>query len=188
MTILTNPDFYLLVRNVHFEDNILSKADDWVCLGTFRFCNRINSCDIVDDEVWPEINNVIAIARKGYVKHYDKPEFFEYEELKDYEPNHFIFVRCDLHKKRSKPWNGGHCEVKELVPEDFIRQHSNTIKMRSATIRLEKGTKKNKVFCFHGIDEELFEKYKEQIYLDTRLWFFALNKYPKIRKEFNCIW
>lgn len=188
MTILTNPDFYLLVRGVRFEDNILSKADDWVCLGTFRFCNRINSCDIVDDEVWPEVNNVIAIASKGYVKHYDKPEFFEYEALKDYEPGHKIFVHAGLHKKRCSPWNGGNSEVKELVPEDFIRKTSGKFSARNFSTRYEKGSKKSYVFCFHDIDEELFEKYKEQIYQDTRIWYTFKDYTPKIRKEFNCIW
>lgn len=161
--------------------SFLDYADDWVMLATFIFCNNtLKSADLVDPSCWPEVYQQMAIASKHFTKHYERPDFYKFEYITEWQPGCYIFSTS---AKRLR-----NLEYKPLVEDDFIRKNSGTFVTRAMVVKYEKGTRKKGVFVCRGVNEENLRKHFKEIQKDMELWYSrACGFLPLIRKEFDVL-
>ena len=179
LKIISNPDFMMLGYK-STKDKIkalLNMSDDWVLLGTFLFCNNtLLSADLVEHSYWPEVRQQMAIASKRFTQHYERPDFYEFEFITEWQPGCYIFkTNLEL-------------EHKPLVEDDFIRKTSGTFITRNMKVRYEKGTRKKGVFVCRGVNEDNLKKHFKEIQKDMEMWYTrACGFLPLIRKEFDVL-
>lgn len=183
MKIITNPDFFLLgyKSSKNKIKNILDAADDYVVLGTFLFCNNtLKSADLVEHSDWPEVFQQIAIASKGFTKYYERPDFYEFEFVTQWEPGCYVFATSKKRLKELEHW--------PLTEDDFIRKHSGVFVTRNRIVEYKKGTRKKGVFVCKGVNEENLKKHFKEIQKDMEMWYTRTNGFlPLIRNEFNVL-
>lgn len=183
LKIITNPDFKMLAYK-STKDKIkalLDMADDYVLIGTFLFCNNtLHSADLIECSYWPEVYQQMAIASKGFTQHYEKPDFYEFEFITDYQPGCYVFA---TNAKRMLQ-----LEHRPLEEDDFIRKHSGAFVTRNKVIEYKKGTRKKGVFVCRGVNEDNLRKHFKEIQKDTEMWYSrACGFLPLIRKEFDVL-
>lgn len=131
MTIITNPSFQLLLATKKKFKELLLRADYYVCLATFRFCNsQMESCELVDNCEWSEVWTQMAIAASSITTAYEIPEFYKpiiadhYEEwMKDYvefSNSHYCEKRPTNHKEGILEW-------REVTSNSFIARAANKV-------------------------------------------------------------
>lgn len=183
MKIITNPDFFLLGYKSTKDKikYILDAADDYVILGTFLFCNNIlKSADLVEHSCWPEVYQSMAIASKGFTKHYERPDFYEFEFVTQCEPGCYVFATSNKRLKELEHW--------PLTEDDFIRKNSGVFVTRNRIVEYKKGTRKKGVFVCRGVNEENLKKHFKEIQKDMEMWYTRTNGFlPLIRKEFDVL-
>lgn len=183
MLIVTNPDFKMFAYKPT-KDKIkamLNEADDWVLLGTFLFCNNtLHSADLVERSDWPEVYQKMAIASKGFTKHYERPDFYEFEYITEWQPGCYIFTTSSKKMKE--------CAFRPLVEDDFIRKTSGVFVDRMKRIEYKKGTRKKGVYVCRGVNEENLKKHLNEIQKDIDMWYSRTYGFlPLIRKEFDVL-
>ena len=160
---------------------ILDTADDWVLLGTFLFCNNtLHSADLIEHSEWPEIYQQMAIASKGFTKHYERPDFYEFEFITEYQPGCYVFATNAKRMRELEHW--------PLTEDDFIRKRSGTFTTRKRQVKYKKGTRKRGLFVCRDVNEDNLRKHFEEIQKDNEMWYTrACGFLPLIRKEFDVL-
>lgn len=160
---------------------LLDIADDWVILGTFLFCNNtLYSADLVERSYWPEVYQQMAIASKGLTQHYERPDFYEFEFITEYQPGCYVFATSAKRMKKLEHW--------PLTEDDFIRKNSGAFVTRTKVVEYKKGTRKKGVFVCRGINEDNLIKHLDEIQKDMEMWYTrACGFLPLIRKEFDVL-
>lgn len=183
LKIITNPDFLLLgyKSSKNKIKNILDAADDYVIIGTFLFCNNtLHSADLVEHYEWPEVFQQMAIASKLFTQHYERPDFYEFEFITQWEPGCYIFATSNKRLKELEHW--------QLTEDDFIRKNSGVFVTRNRTVEYKKGTRKKGVFICRGVNEENLKKHFKEIQKDMEMWYTRNTGFlPLIRKEFDVL-
>ena len=181
MKIITNPPFRMLKKNRKKFTALLSQADDYVILGTFIFCNNIlQSADLVEHSEWPEVFQQIAIASKRFTKYYERPDFYEFEFVTQWEPGCYVFATSNKRLKELEHW--------PLTEDDFIRKHSGVFVTGNRTVEYKKGTRKKGVFICRYVNEENLKKHFKEIQKDMEMWYTRTSGFlPLIRKEFGVL-
>jgi len=173
MKIITNPPFRI---NRKKFTALLSQADDYVVLHTFRFCNNeLGRFELVMPEEWPEVWYSMAISAKHMhhnkepMPHFfikkltleDKEDFYKYYHLSN---THYT----DVFRKAYK------CLTLDKVTEQsFIAKVGNN--------KIKKGETKNFIWV---VPKKDYSKYEEQIFIDTYKWCNPMMRQPLIRQEF----
>lgn len=159
----------------------LDEADDYVILATFIFCNNtLKSADLVERSLWPEVYQKMAIASKRFMKHYERPDFYEFEFITEWQPGCYIFS-TNANRMRA-------LEHRPLIEDDFIRKNSGTFVTRNTRIEYKKGTRKKGVYVCRGVNEENLKKHFNEIQKDMEMWYSrACGFLPLIRKEFDVL-
>lgn len=159
----------------------LDEADDYVILATFLFCNNtLKSADLVDESEWPEVYQQMAIASKRFTKHYERPDFFEFEYITEWQPGCYIFPTNEKHLRNLR--------YRPLTEDDFIRKNSGAFVTRNKVIRYEKGTRKKGVYVCRDVNEENLKKHLNEIQKDMVMWYSRARGFlPLIRKEFDVL-
>ena len=160
---------------------LLDMSDDWVILGTFLFCNNtLHSADLTEHSLWPEVYQQMAIASKGFIKYYERPDFYKFEFITEYQPGCYIFP---TNAKRMRQ-----LEHKPLTEDDFIRKQSGVFVTRARRVEYKKGTRKKGVFVCRGVNEDNLRKHFKEIQQDMEMWYTrACGFLPLIRKEFDVL-
>ena len=183
LKIITNPDFMMLgYKSTKCKVKaLLDISDDWVLIGTFLFCNNtLHSADLVEHSYWPEVYQQMAIASKRFTKHYERPDFFEFEFITEYQPGCYMFA---TNAKRMKV-----LEHRPLDEDDFIRKTSGVFITRNRRVEYKKGTKKKGVFVCRGVNEDNLKKHLKEIQKDMEMWYTrSCGFLPLIRKEFDIL-
>ena len=142
LKIITNPDFFLLgyKSNKNKIKSILDAADDYVILGTFLFCNNtLHSADLVEHSDWPEVYQQMAIASKGFTKYYERPDFYDFEFVTQWEPGCYVFAKSNKRLKELEHW--------PLTEDDFIRKNIGVFVTRNIRVEYKKRNKKERIVC-----------------------------------------
>lgn len=130
MKIITNPDFFLLgyKSNKNKIKSILDAADDYVILGTFLFCNNtLHSADLVEHSDWPEVYQQMAIASKGFTKYYERPDFYDFEFVTQWEPGCYVFATRNIRVEYKKGTRKKGLYVCRGVNEENLKKHFKEI-------------------------------------------------------------
>ena len=183
MICIANPDFKMFAYKSSKDKvkRLLDMSDDWVILGTFLFCNNtLHSADLIEHSYWPEVYQQIAIASKGFTKHYERPDFYKFEYITEYQPGCYTFLTSEKSLRQ--------LIYKPLTEDDFIRKTSGTFVTRTMRIEYKKGTRKKGVFVCRGVNEENLRKHFKEIQQDMEMWYTRSYGFlPLIRKDFDVL-
>lgn len=185
MRIIANPPFR--INRKKFKDLLLS-ADDYVVLHTFKFCNNeLGRFELVEYQEWPEVTNtVIAIAASTMKRnHIERPIFYKplikdgvfegCENFVIFHNTHFADGQYDKSVNCNRPNLAKRLIFKDVEKDIFICKRKNAF--------IEIGERmKRPVYPRSFI--KIFEKYLDEIYMDTKLFGCIMLKYPMIRQEF----
>lgn len=185
MKIVSNPPFRL--NRKKFKALLLS-ADDYVVLHTFRFCNNeLGRFELIEYKEWPEVTNiVIAIAASTMKRNFkERPKFYQpeirddvFEGCEDYVAfcnSHFADGQYVKSVKQNRPTFAKKLIFKDITEDLFINKGANKFTRKGDRI-------KRVVYPRSFI--KMFEKYLDEIYMDTKLFGNIMIKYPMIRQEF----
>ena len=176
MKIITNPPFLLCRTNKKALKDMYEKADDYVILATWKFCNNtLGQQELIMPEEWKEIYQTMGISVKHLPRNREeKPEFY-FEKTSEYKDGFYVNMnRHYIDVERTQ-------EYKKLKLVDF----SNDSFIRKASTKigghyLPKGEKRE----VYIVPKKDYSKYEEQIFIDTLKWSIAMLRIPHIRQEF----
>jgi hypothetical protein len=135
---------------------------------------------LIEHSEWPEVYQQMAIASKGFTEHYERPDFYEFEFITEWEPGCYIFLTNARSLKELK--------YRPLVEDDFIRKTSGAFVTRYRRVEYKKGTRKKGVFVCRGVNENNLKKHLKEIQKDMEMWYTrAYGFLPLIRKEFEVL-
>lgn len=171
MLIISNPPFHLCGIKKKAMKAIFDRADDYVVLATWRFCNNtLEQQELVMPEEWIDIYQTMGISVKHLPRNKEKMPNFYLEKTSEYKEGfyvnkntHYIDVNDTLRYKQLK--------FDDFTEDSLIRKAVNTTK----------GTKRN-VWI---VPKKDYSKYAEQIFIDTLKWANTMMRFPLIRKEFT---
>lgn len=177
MITITNPPFKLC-KNKKFIMAMKSK-NDAVILATFRFCNNLGNYDLIDVLEWPEITRTTPLAI--YDSHeknnsIEMPDFYE-KWLDRYDETYKDDYIASCNGRLNDPIRSEYLDPmwRDLTPDLFIAKAGNQHIKVGDNIRRKIYPKRAK---------EIYERYKDQIILDTYLWRSSVSGQVLIRKEF----
>lgn len=153
----------------------MQNKKDAIVLATFNFCNRLGNYELVDPFDWPEICVSTALAfYSSYEKNnsIERPDFYE-KYIFEYENDWVTPYNSHYTKCTSSNYNDP--MLRDLTPDLMFSSRNGPYRKKGDPI-------KRKVFPKSVY--KVFEKHKDEIYLDTLLWGSPYNRYVKIRKEF----
>ena len=174
LKIIANPPFKI---NKKKFVALLNKADDYVVLHTFRFCNNeLGRFELIMPEEWPDVACSKAISTK--YMHYNKetlPVFFlkkltlnDKEDFDKYyydSNTNYTNYKCANRYKR--------LTLDEVTEQSFIAKSSCRL--------IKKGETKNFIWV---VPKKDYSKYEEQIFIDSYKWGDPIKRQPLIRQEF----
>lgn len=167
---------------------LLNKADDYVVLHTFRFCNNeLGRFELIEYKEWPEVtNSQIAIASSTMKSnHIEKPLFYK-PDIKDdifegcenyviFYNTHFMDGEYDVSVKQNRPTLAKKLIFNDVTKDMFVCKCNTTYKKAGCKL-------KRPVYPRSFIN--IFNKHLEQIYTDTRMFGNIMTRQPLIRQEF----
>lgn len=156
---------------------LLNKADDYVVLHTFRFCNNeLGRYELIMPEEWVDVVFPMAISAKHMP--YNKepvPQFFLKKLTLDdkdsfhkyYHLNNTNYTDCRCVNKYK------HLILDEVTEQSFI--------VKSSCRFVKKGETKRFIWV---VPKKDYSKYEEQIFIDSYKWGNLVIRHPLIRQEF----
>lgn len=185
MKIITNPPFRI---NRKKFTALLSQADDYVVLHTFRFCNNeLGRFELIEYKEWPEVTNALISIAASTMKNnrIERPAFYK-PELKDdifdgckdyviFHNTHFMDGQYNKAVGQNRPNFAKKLIFEDITPDVFINKGSNKFKKKGVRI-------KRLVYPRSFIN--VFEKHLDEIYIDTRMFGNIMLRQPLIRQEF----
>lgn len=185
MLIISNPPFRI---NRKKFVALLNRADDYVVLHTFRFCNNeLGRFELIKYKEWPEVTNAQMSIASSTMKrnHIEKPVFYK-PEVKDdvfdgceyyviFYNTHFMDGEYSVGVKQNRPKFAKKLIFRDITKDVFICKCNTTYKR--AGDKLERPVYPRSFI-------KIFEKHLEQIYADTRMFGNTITREPLIRQEF----
>lgn len=173
LKIIANPPF---VINKKMFVALLNKADDYVVLHTFRFCNNeLGRFELIMPEEWPDVFCSKAISTKHM--HYNKETmptfFFKKLTLKDKDDFNKYYHLHNTHYT-----DLGNKKYKQLILDEVTEQ---SFTAKSSCRCINKGDIKKYILV---VPKKDYSKYEEQIFLDTYKWVTPFIRQALIRQEF----
>ena len=176
MKIITNPPFFLCKLKKKALKDIYEKADDYVILATWKFCNNtLGQQELIMQEEWKEISQTMGISVKHLPRNREEKPNFYFEKTSEYKDGFYVnmngnytnFGRNSEYKK---------LKLVDLSNDSFIRKSSTS----NGIHYFAKGEKRS----VYIVPKKDYSKYEEQIFIDTLKWHTSMFRIPHIRQEF----
>lgn len=173
LKIIANPPFKM---NKKTFVALLNKADDYVLLHTFRFCNnQLGRFELVMPEEWPDVLCPKAISTKhmSYNKETEPIFFIKKLTLNDKEDFDKYYHSNNTHYIDYKRSAYKHLTFDEITEQSFI--------YKSSCRFVKKGETKNFIYV---VPKKDYAKYEDQIFIDSYKWGTPVMRCQLIRQEF----
>ena len=176
MKIITNPPFFLCRTNKKALKDIYKKADDYVILATWKFCNNtLGQQELIMPEEWKEISQAICISVKHLPRNREEKPKFYFEKTSEYKDGFYVNMNGN-YTTVERPSEYKQLRLVDLSNESFIRKSST----KSCGHYFAKGEKRE----VYVVPKKDYSKYEEQIFIDTLKWATSMFRIPHIRHEF----
>lgn len=172
MKIITNPPFFLCRLKKKALKDIYEKADDYVILATWKFCNNtLGQQELIMPEEWKEISQTMGISVKHLPRNREERPNFYFEKTYEYKDGFYVNMNVNFTSiERISSYK--HLRLVDLSNDSFIRKSSGK--------NFEKGEKRS----VYIVPKKDYSKYEEQIFIDTLKWHTSMFRIPHIRQEF----
>lgn len=173
MKIITNPPFFLCRLKKKALKYIYEKADDYVILATWKFCNNtLGQQELIMPEEWKEISQTMGISVKHLPRNREEKPNFYFEKTSEYKDGFYVNMNGNFTNNIAHTSSYKHLRLVDLSNDSFIRKSSRE--------NFEKGEKRS----VYIVPKKDYSKYEEQIFIDTLKWHTSMFRIPHIRQEF----
>ena len=176
MKIIMNPPFHLCRIKKNALKDICDKADDYVILATWKFCNNtLGQQEIIMPEEWKDISQTMGISVKHLPRNREEKPKFYFEKISKYKDGFYVNMNSN-YTIISRPSSYKHLRLADLSNDSFIRKTCT----KSNGHYFGKGEKRD----VYVVPKKDYSKYEEQIFIDTLKWKTSMFRIPHIRQEF----